>query len=100
MFSTAALRNAHGIYFVNSRLSASYPTIYNNVGGTTFYYHHPVYEPSGRERMVAKGPTNETLYVMVSLISWQMSMVNEAHVAYCFSAHSDYTCFCFALVLF
>ena len=46
----------------------SYPTVYSHVGGTTFLYHHPLYEENGLERIIADGPTNETLYVMVNKI--------------------------------
>lgn len=44
----------------------SHPTVYEEVGGTTFYYHHPLYEENKREKIKAEGPTNETLYVLVS----------------------------------
>ncbi len=64
----SALQNESGIYFANGHHRVSYPTVYRNVAGTTFYYHHAAYDAKGSERLQAQGPTNQILYVMVMLL--------------------------------
>ena len=61
----SALRGSHGIYFVGGKLTANRLTEYDDVSNTTFLYYHPMYDRDSSERLEARGPTNETLYIMV-----------------------------------
>ena len=64
----SALRSDDLIYFVGGLHSKVFPTVYKDIGGSTFYYHHPLYDTGRKEFIESLGPTNQTLYLSVSLV--------------------------------
>lgn len=68
----AAIADEGGSYFFNGNYRVDIPQNFN-IAGTVFKYRRPmdIFE-TGIEYIVAQGPTNQGLNIMVSFVSWNI----------------------------
>lgn len=67
-----AIADEGGSYFFNGDFRVDIPKNFN-IAGTIFKYRRPmdIFE-TGIEYIVAQGPTNQGLNIMVSFVSWNI----------------------------